>query len=314
MSVIPCSFKAGYDGQDARTSLKRAATRRSAPTCVVGGVLAAASIGSVAVADFGPPVATFTYQIDGAAPVSTEVVGVVLSSGNAIFNKTFQVGQFKVIFNYNADLNPAGIVSFNGTTTVENNSASTAQFSTEFRAPICPKIVGSSNIGGSTTVKLTANADGGALTCDSSQPWLTAAMTNGVWAKKLYFCPFSMGKTGSGSTTTNLTWGTPIPSAPGPVFIDDIGHTTNFSLTSGDKVVFTLIFAANGPVDDPLLDPCAGDVDGNGVVDKDDLIMVLMTFGQAADCGDQVDTNGDGLVDGADLSEILSYWGDCPKG
>ncbi len=313
MSVIPWSFKARCDGRVALKSPKRAVTRRSAPVAV----LAAASVAgvvNVAPADFGPPIATLTYRIDGAAPVSTDVVGVVLASGNAIFNKTFQVGQFKVIFNYNADLNPSGIVSFNGTTTVENNSASTALFSTEFSAPICPKIEGSSNIGGSTTVKLTANSDGGTLSCDSSQPWLTAAMANGIWAKKLYFCPFSMGKTGSGSTSTNLTWGTPIPSAPGPAFIDTIGHSSNFSLTPGDKVVFTLIFASNGPIDDPLLDPCAGDVDGNGVVDKDDLLLVLMNFGQGAQCGDGADTNGDGVVDGVDLSEVLSFWGNCPIG
>ncbi len=286
--------------------------RRGLPTLIVP-VLGSAVITAAAAAST-PPVATMSYQIDSGPPVAIAHPGLVLQSGNALFNKTVQAGPVKIIYNYNADLNPVGIVSFNGTMTIENNSTDTIHFNGSFTVPICPKINGSATTGGTSTIKLTTNSDGGALSCDTSDPWLFAATANGEFAKKLFFCPFTMGKTGSGSTTTNLTWGTPIPSAPGPQYINTIGHDVHFSLTPGDKVVLTLIFAAAGPIDDPLSDPCPGDVDGNNVIDKDDLLLVLLTFGQTADCGNEVDTNGDGFIDGADLAQILSYWGNCPTG
>ncbi|MEE2896345.1 MAG: di-heme oxidoredictase family protein [Planctomycetota bacterium] len=53
---------------------------------------------------------------------------------------------------------------------------------------------------------------------------------------------------------------------------------------------------------------CPADLDGNGGVDGADLSRLLVGWGD-----DQPDLTGDGRVDGADLAEMLGSWGDCPS-
>jgi hypothetical protein len=56
--------------------------------------------------------------------------------------------------------------------------------------------------------------------------------------------------------------------------------------------------------------PKPGDLNGDGVVDGADLLILLSAWGK---CGDPencpADLNDDGTVDGADLLLLLSNWG-----
>ena len=54
---------------------------------------------------------------------------------------------------------------------------------------------------------------------------------------------------------------------------------------------------------------CTGDIDANGVVDVDDIIWVLVSWG--ADGTSEADVNSDGIVNGADLAIVLQGWGQC---
>jgi hypothetical protein len=66
---------------------------------------------------------------------------------------------------------------------------------------------------------------------------------------------------------------------------------------------------------DPNIDPydCAGDLNGDGVVDGGDLLILLSNWGNFADPEDcPADLNEDGVVDGGDLLILLSNWGECP--
>jgi hypothetical protein len=80
------------------------------------------------------------------------------------------------------------------------------------------------------------------------------------------------------------------------------GTTNPVTLTvDGDKTV-TATFKANGP----------GDLNGDGVVNIDDLTLVTGHFGQTA--GDpgwdaRADANGDGVVNIDDLSEVTGNYG-----
>jgi hypothetical protein len=56
------------------------------------------------------------------------------------------------------------------------------------------------------------------------------------------------------------------------------------------------------------VNPCMGDLDGNGVVNGADLGMVLAGWGTAGSS----DLDGNGTTNGADLGLLLSGWGDCP--
>ena len=52
---------------------------------------------------------------------------------------------------------------------------------------------------------------------------------------------------------------------------------------------------------------CAADVNGDGMIDVNDLVAVIMAWGPCADC--PADVDGDGMVDVDDLVTIISRWG-----
>jgi hypothetical protein len=61
----------------------------------------------------------------------------------------------------------------------------------------------------------------------------------------------------------------------------------------------TRLFTEPGPP------PVTGDLNGDGVVNGDDLGILLGAWGQK---NSPADLNGDGLVDGIDLGELLANW------
>jgi len=65
----------------------------------------------------------------------------------------------------------------------------------------------------------------------------------------------------------------------------------------------------NGPVltfTEPGTPPNPGDRNNDGVVDGQDLTIVLAAFGTSAPDGD---ANGNGIVDGQDLTIVLAAYG-----
>ena len=65
----------------------------------------------------------------------------------------------------------------------------------------------------------------------------------------------------------------------------------------------------NGIPDDCEETPCEGDVNGDGQVEGADLSFILGNWGSSVA---EYDLNGDGTVNGADLTIILGAWGPCP--
>jgi len=57
--------------------------------------------------------------------------------------------------------------------------------------------------------------------------------------------------------------------------------------------------------------PCPGDLNDDGIVNGADISIMLGFWGLNGKPVD-ADINGDGLVDGADLAMLLSSWGKCP--
>ena len=62
-------------------------------------------------------------------------------------------------------------------------------------------------------------------------------------------------------------------------------------------------------VDMPDAPPCHGDLNDNGVVDADDIGLLLAYWGPNPHAGD---FNDDGMANAADLGILLSQWGECP--
>ena len=61
-----------------------------------------------------------------------------------------------------------------------------------------------------------------------------------------------------------------------------------------------------------LAPDCPGDVIANDIVDGADLSALLSVWGTSGGLYPRADCNGDGLVDGQDLAIVLGGWGACP--
>ena len=61
-------------------------------------------------------------------------------------------------------------------------------------------------------------------------------------------------------------------------------------------------------VDVPDLLPCAGDLNGDRVVDGVDISLILGYWGREFP---KYDLDGSGVIDGADLATVLGWWGAC---
>ena len=71
---------------------------------------------------------------------------------------------------------------------------------------------------------------------------------------------------------------------------------------------------SNGIPDICDVDPCPGDISGNGAVDGVDLSVLLGVWGTDGSGGEfDADVTNDGIVNGADLTIILGGWGPCPN-
>ena len=57
--------------------------------------------------------------------------------------------------------------------------------------------------------------------------------------------------------------------------------------------------------------PCPADLNGDGAVNGSDLTALLGAWGAAN--GSNADLNGDGQVNGSDLTALLGAWGNCPQ-
>ena len=68
----------------------------------------------------------------------------------------------------------------------------------------------------------------------------------------------------------------------------------------------------NGAVDMGAYEfnPCPGDITGDGLVNVNDLLAVVSTWGATGP--NQADINNDGTVNVNDLLAVITAWGACP--
>lgn len=63
-------------------------------------------------------------------------------------------------------------------------------------------------------------------------------------------------------------------------------------------------------IDVPDAPTCEGDINGDGVVDGTDVSLILGYWGSA---NSMYDLDGNSIVDGGDLAMVLGGWGPCPE-
>jgi hypothetical protein len=67
--------------------------------------------------------------------------------------------------------------------------------------------------------------------------------------------------------------------------------------------------AAVAAAEDLFAPPCPADLDGSGVVNAADLAQILSAWGPNQ--GHPADFNGDGVINASDLAALLGAWGSC---
>jgi len=60
----------------------------------------------------------------------------------------------------------------------------------------------------------------------------------------------------------------------------------------------------------PIGDPCIADITGDGLVNVDDLLLIINSWGSCSGCA--ADLTGDGQVNVDDLLGVINAWGPCP--
>mgnify|MGYP000428944659 CR=1 FL=1 len=258
------------------------------------------------------PVATVYFGVDNGPVTTAEINGIPLANGNLIFLSTFAApdGTWSITYNLIADLSANPQTSLTGTVKVVNSSATTRNFKSGFSTPICPIITEGSLIGGAITLTLTAVGPG-ALGCFNGLP-VVQIMQDDEPVASMFWCPFNLSTTGSGTVSSNNIYGLPGPSLPGAIVSSSIGEAQQYSLTAWDSatVQVSLLYKdANGQ----SLDSCPADLNGDFIVGVDDLGVVLQNWGQSSWCpqAQSGDVNGDGGVNTLDMLQVLDAWGLC---
>jgi hypothetical protein len=75
-----------------------------------------------------------------------------------------------------------------------------------------------------------------------------------------------------------------------------------------DQIVGPWTDQGGNTVAESCASDCPGDLNGDGIVDGADLSILLGAWG---DADGPADIDGSGLVDGADLAALLGDWGPC---
>ncbi|MCK4850706.1 MAG: PEP-CTERM sorting domain-containing protein, partial [Phycisphaerae bacterium] len=116
---------------------------------------------------------------------------------------------------------------------------------------------------------------------------------------------FSMNTDGGNFTLLHdFTGGSDDGDNPHGSLIWDSGKLYGMTDLGGDSNVGTIFV---------LPDHLPGDVNGNGYVDGTDLTIIISHWGQSGLGREFGDLNDNGVVDGPDYAEVLSYWNPPPE-
>lgn len=283
----------------------------------VPGVYGAIVFAGTVQAQQAQPELSLSFAGEGIEPQSVLLEGVELAPSLTAYEYTWTSADksWTLYCDYTLDWQPDQEATFGGTILVSNLSASPRWFSIAADAPLCPQVTAGSLLGGVCKFTLLPVGPGFA-TC--AIPGSTTGSSfqvriDGRTFTQMAYCPWLVATTG-GQLTYITSFGTPVPSAPGPEAISQVGAAQSFMLTNLDalEIKFGMTFMAIAPDKRSL---CVGDLTGDGLVDGADLGVILGGWGQSVACfsGTQTgDLNGDLVVNGVDLAVLLGAWGECP--
>jgi hypothetical protein len=273
------------------------------------GVTASLALASVAMAD--PPQATLFWSVDGGLDQVLQLNGTPNQNGGATYVTTFDTesGQCKLTLILNADFTTDPQSNVNGQIKIENNSNGPRAVKFGFHLPICPGVIEDPAMGVLSVMTLTTDGPGYLVCVEDG----LINFTNGSQTvKSLFTCPFQLATTGSGTMTSTAQYGTPGASASTPIEFEELGAYAHCNISESDDVTYTFTFNAKDN-DAWAPNPCPPDLTRDGLVNGQDLTLLLATWQDVSSCPQSLsgDVDQNGIVDGTDLAAILSSWGAC---
>ncbi len=271
-------------------------TPRASCCCLAVAVLGAAC----AAARAGGPAVVIMWSLDG-VPAATALPDGVPSEDGYVYEgeivdpATGLVLAYDLLANYETYLG--------GNLAITNQLSRPIQVLVETAMFVdAPQPLGSL-LAGTALVALTTGADGGALvSVPPHAVWKTRVDGQDAGSQASLFAdPFALSITGPGSAAVWDDFGLDEP-VVGPPIMYRLGYQVRFGLTTGDHASITSGLQVVGGF-------CEADLDGDGEVGVEDLVMLLAAWGPAP--GDPADLDGDGEIAIADLLELLALWGPC---
>jgi len=275
-------------------------------------ILGLATVAGGQIGSNPPNGAVVMISIDGGIPMPLEVERIGPTDGTALRYIGSMVTADNVAFSldYSVDDVNNPMLSASGFFECVNGSGAARAIDATISFPVCPATPGGTLLGGTVSILVTTDAGGGGMTCAPGASNVWDVMISDESAHKIFWCPYQMSTTGMGAIQSNAYFGAPVPSLPGPDSASSIGSRNHFRLTSGEsvKITSTLIVKSLGAAPS-----CLGDVNGDGAVDGSDLTEVIARWGEveAGDSCQTGDLNADGLIDGTDLTILIGHWGGC---
>lgn len=214
--------------------------------CLSGafGLAAAMSVSSVGLAD-GPAV---TLSVNGNV---SSLSGTATAASN-VYNYTGSLtdggGMWTTGFDFNASNMADMQTSFVSGNFVVINSGSMAQdFEIVLTLPVVVTGSKMTMYGGSVAGSVIGDADGGFFGTTGSNP-VWSASTDGMVIADLLTAPINISTSPFQSALVgSMSFGDPIPSAPGPNLSSSLEITLRFTLGAGDSAAFTSILVAQVP-------------------------------------------------------------------
>jgi hypothetical protein len=254
-----------HDERNARTD--ETAHRRTTSLTHVGACLIAAVLAApAALAQTAPSVGVFTVRVNGGAVHSIQCFAEPGPDANSVVFKggsSDSGGAWDVSWQYTADLDPNGGAKVIGAATVVNKSADKLDYDVSFEVPLCPHISSGAKMGGTCTLKLVTNDNGGVLSTAPGNAIFNAT-ADGMVGPKIFHGPFNMGSTGSGTAQTMNAFGAPFPGHNVGSVNEDFGMRHLFSLTDGDSVIITTNLVVGGDPSNFVSCPDAKAADSDG--------------------------------------------------
>ena len=154
-------------------------------------------------------------------------------------------GDFKIAWNWTADLDPTGDARLDGKASIHNLTADRHVYDLRAAFLLNPVISNASKLGGSVRVTLEMDQAGGVIDVPMGESLWEIGLDEAS-ARRLHTGPFMMGGGGAGTAVADSNFGAPWPGFDAPAIERGFTMRHHGRITSGDKAIFETALVIGG--------------------------------------------------------------------